>query len=46
MINNSLIGKNTNIINKLLSASMIGNNTMIEGKKEFLSVGDFNEIKG
>ena len=46
VIENSIIGKNTKITNKVFSSSMVGNNTTIVGKKENLSVGDFNEIKG
>ena len=46
VIGNSILGKNTQVTNKIFSSSMLGNNTTIAGKKDRLSVGDFNEVIG
>jgi glucose-1-phosphate thymidylyltransferase len=44
VIRNSIIQKNTSVINANISNSMLGNFVKFEGKSNDLSVGDFNVI--
>jgi glucose-1-phosphate thymidylyltransferase len=44
VIKNSIIQKNTSVINANISNSMLGNFAKFEGKPTDLSVGDYNVI--
>lgn len=46
VIKNSIIQKNTSVINANISNSMLGNFVKFEGKSSDLSVGDYNVIIG
>lgn len=44
VVKNSIIQGKTNLKNKLIGNSMIGNNVKLEGRLEDLSVGDYNAL--
>jgi glucose-1-phosphate thymidylyltransferase len=44
VVKNSIIQKNTSVINANISNSMLGNFVKFEGKSSDLSVGDYNVI--
>ncbi|QHT70572.1 NTP transferase domain-containing protein [Rhodocytophaga rosea] len=46
VVKNSIIQKNTSVINANISNSMLGNFVKFEGKSSDLSVGDYNVILG
>jgi len=44
IISNSIIQKNARIENQVISNSMVGNHTVLQGKEQELSLGDYNQI--
>lgn len=45
VISNAIIQENTIIENKIFENAMIGSNAIIKGRKEDLSIGDYNQIQ-